>query len=51
MKDTVTVFQHEGQSVVGVAHAAVSLKALYLWVPEHRMYGVFLLVKKDTMFV
>lgn len=35
----------------GVAHAAACLKALYLWVPEHRLYGVFLLVKKDTMFV
>lgn len=50
MQDTMTVFQHEGISG-GVAHAAACLKALYLWVPEHRLYGVFLLVKKDTMFV
>lgn len=35
----------------GVAHTVICFKALYLWVPEHRLYGVFLLVKKDTMFV
>lgn len=36
--DTVTVLQREG-GVAGIALPAECVKAMFLWMPEHRLYG------------
>lgn len=34
----------------GVALTAVCLQAVFLWMPEHKLYGIFLLAMKDRPF-
>lgn len=50
MIGTMAVLQCEGESVVGIALTAVYLKAVFLWVPEHGLYGIFLLATRDRPF-
>lgn len=49
MIGTKAVLQHEGDSG-GVALTAVRLQAVFLWMPERKLYGIFLLAMKDRPF-
>lgn len=48
--DTVTVLQCQGEGVAGIALPAKCFKAMFLWMPEHRLYGIFFLAMKDRQF-